>query len=244
MTVYAICDDDSKHESLTREQILTAITQAASGVPVLDPDAGILTKVKETNTGGYITFWVGTQAQYNALQGNTEQNCLYIITDSTNKDDFASAIEGIAGEVVRLGNTVDSVANKTTVTTVPCRTMTKLSGDDITADFGTFGTGRCEYFPALGKAYLKFTCDIAGIVAAGTDIVFKLPIGAYKRVSSPTPDPLVCCSDSKRLGNVSAWFRSDGNIVVRAVDGLEIDASGEVYVTLAGWYECKGELVS
>ena len=112
---YCFCGSNCKYETMTKEQILSAITQAASGEPVIDPDAGVLTKVKETNNGGYITFWVGTQAQYNALQGNIVQNCLYIITDeaaqiqggvgtagSANMGDKYAMFEAIHGSAPRL----------------------------------------------------------------------------------------------------------------------------------------------
>lgn len=76
---------------MTKEQILAAIAQA-TGVVDIDPDAGFVAKVKETNSGQYVTFWVGTQAQYNAI-GEKATNCLYIITDDTSKDDFEKTVK-------------------------------------------------------------------------------------------------------------------------------------------------------
>jgi hypothetical protein len=67
---------------MTKEQILAAIAQAAAGGLVFDTEAAIISKVKEMNAGGFVTFWVGTRAQYNALPSH-DTNCAYIITDDT-----------------------------------------------------------------------------------------------------------------------------------------------------------------
>jgi hypothetical protein len=90
---YCFCSSNCKYETMTKEQILAAIAQA-TGVTNVDPDAGFISKVKETNGGQYVTFWVGTQAQYNAI-GTKETNCLYIITDETSREDFNRTMAGL-----------------------------------------------------------------------------------------------------------------------------------------------------
>lgn len=77
---YVICADGCKFESMTKEQILTAIEQAIRTGEIKDVDTGFVTKIKEQNAGKYISFWVGTQAQYNALTEKPE-NCMCIFTD-------------------------------------------------------------------------------------------------------------------------------------------------------------------
>ena len=88
---YCFCGSNCKYETLTREQILSVIEQAAAGSLTFDTSAAFITKVKEQNGGGYITFWVGTQAQYNAL-AEKDQNCFYLVTDSTKDADVARKI--------------------------------------------------------------------------------------------------------------------------------------------------------
>lgn len=92
-TYYCFCGSNCKYETLTREQILSVIEQAAAGSLTFDTSAAFITKVKEQNGGGYITFWVGTQAQYNALQTKAP-TCFYLVTDSTKDADIARAIAG------------------------------------------------------------------------------------------------------------------------------------------------------
>lgn len=79
---YVICADNCKFESMTKEQILSAIEQAITTGEIKDVDTGFVTKIKEQNTGAALTFWVGTKAEYNALETKA-RNCFYIITDDT-----------------------------------------------------------------------------------------------------------------------------------------------------------------
>ena len=88
---YCMCESNCRYETMTKEQILSAITQACSGVAVIDPDASPISKVKEANAGKSVTFWAGTQAQYNAL-ANKDPYCVYLITDSTKDADIAASI--------------------------------------------------------------------------------------------------------------------------------------------------------
>lgn len=94
---YCFCSSNCRYETMTKEQILAAIEQAVNGGVIGDVDAGFITKVKEKNGGKSVTFWVGTQAQYNAI-AEREENCLYIITDETTFDDVAKTVEQAAAD--------------------------------------------------------------------------------------------------------------------------------------------------
>ena len=63
---YVICSDDCLHESMTKEQIIAAIAEATGNVPTGIDDA-FITKIKEMNENGTLQFWVGTEAEFNAL---------------------------------------------------------------------------------------------------------------------------------------------------------------------------------
>ena len=91
-TYYVFCADGCKFESMTKEQILTAIQQAVSTGEIKDVDAGIITTIREKNKNAGLSFWYGTTAEYNAIT-NKDDNCYYIITDSTEKDDICAALE-------------------------------------------------------------------------------------------------------------------------------------------------------
>lgn len=63
---YCICDDNCKFPTMTYEQILEAIEEATGNVPEHVEDA-FITKIKESNKNANLTFWKGTQAEFNAL---------------------------------------------------------------------------------------------------------------------------------------------------------------------------------
>jgi hypothetical protein len=89
---YVLCTNNCKFEGMTKEQILTAITQAVETGEIKDVDTGFITSIKEQNSGAALSFWVGTQAQYNALT-EIAQDCFYIITDDTSISDINEILE-------------------------------------------------------------------------------------------------------------------------------------------------------
>ena len=64
---YVVCDDDCRYEGMTSEQILTAIQQALEQGYVSDPDAAVISKLREIKAGGAAQVWIGTEAEFNAL---------------------------------------------------------------------------------------------------------------------------------------------------------------------------------
>lgn len=104
---YVLCGINCKFESMTKEQILTAIAQAVETGEIKDVDTGFVTKIKEQNRGAALSFWIGTTAEYNALEEKTA-NCFYICTDDTTGDDLKKSIdelrEGINGAIEHTNN--------------------------------------------------------------------------------------------------------------------------------------------
>lgn len=88
---YCYCESNCRYETMTKEQILAAIAQAAAGGLVFDAEAAIVSKIKNMNTGGALTLWVGTQAQYNALT-SVDPNCVYIKTDDAWQQNIETAL--------------------------------------------------------------------------------------------------------------------------------------------------------
>lgn len=98
---YVFCGNNCKYEAMTKEQILTAITQAVETGEIKDVDTGFITRIVEQNKGVALYFWVGTQAEYNALETKAD-DCRYIITDDTTKEELATAIMGLTQSVETL----------------------------------------------------------------------------------------------------------------------------------------------
>lgn len=95
---YVLCSNNCKFEGMTKEQILTAIEQAAATGEIKDVDSGFITTVKEQNSNAGLTFWIGTQAEYNAIE-NVQENCFYIISDDTTETDLQEFCERMEAEL-------------------------------------------------------------------------------------------------------------------------------------------------
>lgn len=100
-TVYAFCDSNCKYETMTKEQILTAIMNAVNSGSCGNVDAGFVTTIKTVN-GGYLRFFVGTQAEYDALENKA--NLFAIISNDSTKDGILSAINGIIDGTQTVGH--------------------------------------------------------------------------------------------------------------------------------------------
>jgi hypothetical protein len=237
---YCFCSSNCKYETMTKEQILSAITQAASGESVIDPDASYISRIRETNTGANITFWVGTQAQYNALQGNTEQNCLYIITDDTlTREEIERLIGELQQGVAKAEQAVASVTSKE---------LSAPSGFKVTSAKGFSGRYpdgniTTRYIPALELAHLKACIEIKAIAKAarGTTISLQLPAGLFQRMAYMIPDALTAMGNTADMGRISACMNVSGEIEIRFDDGFTIE-DGYHFIYLTGWYACNGGL--
>ena len=109
-TYHVISDDNCKFESMTKEQILAAIVQAVEGHSISDVDTGFVQVLKEQNHGTGLKFWVGSSAEYNALQ-TIEQDVFYILTDDTELDDMEADIASFRASLEAMGDTVSDLSD-------------------------------------------------------------------------------------------------------------------------------------
>lgn len=63
---YVICDDHCLFPAMTAEQVLEAIAEATGQAPT-PVDEAYITKIKESNHNKSLTWWKGTEAEFNAL---------------------------------------------------------------------------------------------------------------------------------------------------------------------------------
>lgn len=89
--VYVMCDANCKWEGMTKEQILTAITQAVNDGEITDLDTGFITTVKTIN-GTPLKFFVGEQHEYEALTEDQKENLFALITNDTNKESIFNTL--------------------------------------------------------------------------------------------------------------------------------------------------------
>ena len=100
---YVLRGDKVLAESMTKEEIMTAIVNAIEQGEIGDVDTGFVTTLKEQNGGQALKFWIGTQAQYNAIE-TPEINVFYIITDDSTEADLEEAIADLNEDVTFLEN--------------------------------------------------------------------------------------------------------------------------------------------
>lgn len=78
-------------EGMTREEVITAIEQIVRTGEVEDLDTGFVTTLKEIHNGIGFRIWLGTTAEYNALD-HIESNVMYIKTDDNSAAQVAIAV--------------------------------------------------------------------------------------------------------------------------------------------------------
>lgn len=78
--VYAVDEYKNQFLTMTKEQILTAIINAVNKGEIGNIDAGFVTKIQEMNDLQALRIWVGTMAEFQALE-EKDAETLYLFTD-------------------------------------------------------------------------------------------------------------------------------------------------------------------
>ena len=154
---YCFCGSNCKYETLTKEQILAAIAQAVETGTVGDCDAGFITKLKENNSGNYVSVWVGTKAQYNALP-RVENNCLYIITDDTSAADLLATVQQQADFAQQAAEDAAASAAAATLGSV-----VEIKANDMGEYYKLYGNGMAEACDRLRWQNVNFNNNVGGL---------------------------------------------------------------------------------
>lgn len=104
--IYGLDAGANEHLTMTKEQIIAAIMQAVSTGVIKDVDAGFITKIQEMNENKSIKLWIGTMAQFNALE-NKDENTLYIFSDDP-------TISEIGAKFDEIDETINNILDGTT----------------------------------------------------------------------------------------------------------------------------------
>jgi hypothetical protein len=167
---YVICDSGCKFESMTKEQILTAITNAVNEGTVGNIDTGFITTIKTVN-GKPLKFFFGTQSEYEALTEDERKNLFALITNDTTKEALFSAIESLQREVQNLETmladgsfVVQNAKNAETATNAV--NATNATNAEVAA--------RATTATRLGSHWINI-----GDIDAGTSYNYPLDSGVY-----------------------------------------------------------------
>lgn len=91
-------EDKNAFEGMTKEQITAAILEAVNEGTVSNIDAGFITKLQEQNKKENLKVWVGTMAEFNAIQ-TKDPETLYLFTDDPTVDDIEAAITSVENDL-------------------------------------------------------------------------------------------------------------------------------------------------
>lgn len=105
MTYSVIREDGVRVEGLTKEQVYELIYGTTGKVPA-GVDEGFITKLKEQRAQADIGIWVGTNAEYNALE-TKEDDVLYIVTDDPFFEELDERLTTLEGALVTMGSTFE-----------------------------------------------------------------------------------------------------------------------------------------
>ena len=135
-TVYVICDQNCKFESMTKEQILAAIAQAVSTGEITDVDAGFIQTIKTIN-GVSLKFFYGEQSAYDALSEEEKENLYAIITNDTTISGLKEAIKELSE---RFNNGLLKIEHGGTGANTVDGAISNLKGFNAMYNLGAFDT--------------------------------------------------------------------------------------------------------
>lgn len=104
---YVFCEDKCKFEAMTKEQTINAIAEATGRTPEsIETNEAFISMIKEQNANKNLKFWIGTTAQFQALQ-QKDNDTMYILTD----DDSADSWDEIAEDVEELKDKIEKLTD-------------------------------------------------------------------------------------------------------------------------------------
>ena len=116
MPYYVIDERNCFFEGMTKEETVQAIADATGLVPAdINVDDAVISQIRETNKGSGLKFWIGTQAEYNALD-EIVPNTFYIFTDGNELEAIEEiAQDAAASEIAGVNARVTAIDERTAV---------------------------------------------------------------------------------------------------------------------------------
>lgn len=238
--VYVLDAGANQYEAMTKEQIITAITQAVNDGTISDIDAGFITKIQEMNKKGVLKWWVGTQAEFNALE-TKDANTLYLFTDDPLYQDLLDAIDDVD---TKINNEVAARTTQNQTLTADVELLNKR-GRLIATSNRSILTDAILYqktASAVNCPTLTFNLDMTSMEAGEGEILFNLHLdlkldarqvrtGLMPTRSLDIPFTLNWKRVSSVITNMVFRFLDSGTTDYRTDLKFNFDCEGIVYVT-------------
>ena len=246
---YCFCGSNCKYETMTKEQILAAIAQAVATGSVGDVDTGFVSTIKEKNGGRGVTFWVGTQAQYNAL-ASKEENCMYILTDDTTSTDLLRTVNQMAQDCSAAAKAAADAAqaakeaaasawNAVDITDkIALSNVTSAGGSNLTELY--ISAQYYVYVPAAKMVFFMFGIVFKGKLNKGEALEFMhYAADGVSSIYAPRNIGGMSYPISARGGSFSGEYFSDRCTLY--VDEAKDTGEYKDSMEFSGWYYCDGE---
>lgn len=196
--VFVLCENNCKYESMTKEQIYTAIIQALENGTVTDVDAGFVQTIKTINNIP-LKFFVGTQRAYDALSDAEKENLFAIISDDDSKANLINKLEELTNATRENANGIDTIkrGNITEVTITPSLNLPINCGS-------TTATTKTNKF-TFNLPYGKTIDNLAYVVISRYNEeqgACDTLIGYTRKANGE----IVCSVSGHHYNNASRWF--------------------------------------
>lgn len=243
---YVICADNCKFESMTKEQIITAIANATGVSPeAVDVDDAFISRIKEANKNSNLKWWVGTEAEYNAIETLNDET-LYIITDAA--DDTEALLITLQTELEQLQAMVKPTAQNAVVITDSYgdETLTGTTGTtNLIAKLQQNGVNISQYRVKPGAGFNAASGIYSFGVALGemendANVTEVVVIGGYNDVNNGTAETITanaasfCATAAQKFPNAKVRlyfvgkqaYNSDGVWRINYYKALQAWAKG------------------
>ena len=111
--MYSVMREDGvRVEGLTKEQVYELIQGTTGKVPA-GVDEGFITKLKEQRAQADVSIWVGSNAEYNALE-TKDDNVLYVVTDDPFFQELDERMKAIEDSIATIDPTLRTMMDQKT----------------------------------------------------------------------------------------------------------------------------------
>lgn len=224
LKVYALDVLGNSYQTMTKEQIYAALQQYIETGKISDIDKGFISKILNTYTKDNIQFWIGSMADFEALE-TKDPNTLYMFTDDPTVDDFDNALNNMNQ---RINNFAKSVTQN--IATINAR-LDNLGFKEGVATITSQNGSLQVSVNSLKKQGKYVIFDFAAVGSAGSNsFTIKVP---DEFVPKDSEYNMVVAWQSGTVGGISTpSYTSEGFLII--IVGIGATEPVEFKIN-AGW---------
>lgn len=243
MPVHGIDDGNNKHAVYTAEEVLAILQQAidSGSLQGIDPEKNpIVAAVRESHNNSNLTFWSGTEAEFNEMTGVTSEligarigsdGRLYLLTGDTTLSDTVEAArqaaleatEGMKREVISVTLLANGWSN-----TAPYTQTVAVAGMTADKDF------LAPYVVPTGNESDDLAAQAAlSCISGGTTDTDSVTFYCYDEKPTTTITVFMVDKGTKIEPGGYPIASKTAPGIMKVGDGLNVDENGEVSCAIA-----------